>query len=140
MVGDRLHDDDDMVIGTDGYCVDVTPSDSRAHQQSVTDAVAEITENRAGIEQAKGMLMLVYRIDADAAFDLLKWRSQASNVKLRVIAEQIVADFLSLGYSDVLPPRSSYDQLLLTAHKRIKGAPGEGLFRRTDPTASCPMT
>jgi AmiR/NasT family two-component response regulator len=28
------------------------------------------------IEQAKGMLMLVYGLDAVAAFDLLKWRSQ----------------------------------------------------------------
>ena len=30
--------------------------------------------------------MIVYRIDADAAFDLLKWRSQAANIKLRVLA------------------------------------------------------
>jgi hypothetical protein len=119
VVGDLLRDDDGRVIGTGGYYVDVTPLENRAHQQSVTQAVAEITESREGIEQAKGMLMLVYRIDAEAAFDLLKWRSQASNVKLRAIAEQIVADFLSLDYSDVLPPRSSYDQLLLTAHDRV---------------------
>ena len=119
VVGDRLHGDDGTVIGTEGYYVDVTPSDHRVHQQSVTDAVAEITENREGIEQAKGMLMLVYHIDAEAAFDLLKWRSQAGNVKLRVLAQQIVADFLNLSYSDVLPPRSNYDQLLLTAHERI---------------------
>ncbi|MBJ7340344.1 MAG: PAS and ANTAR domain-containing protein [Mycolicibacterium sp.] len=119
VVGDRLHDDDGAVIGTDGYYVDVTP-DRRAHQQSVTDAVAEITENRVGIEQAKAMLMLVYHIDAQAAFDLLKWRSQANNVKLRALGEQIVTDFLSLAYTDVLPPRSSYDQLLLTAHERVK--------------------
>ena len=121
VVGDLLRDDDGRVIGTGGYYVDVTPSENRAHQQSVTQAVAEITESREGIEQAKGMLMLD-RIDAEAAFDLLKWRSQASNVKLRAIAEQIVADFLSLDYSDVLPPRSSYDQLLLTAHDRVATA------------------
>jgi PAS domain S-box-containing protein len=119
VVGDRLHDDDGLVIGTAGYYVDVTPCHDRAHQQSVTDAVAEIAENRGGIEQAKGMLMLVYRLDADAAFGLLRWRSQATNVKLRAISEQIVKDFLSLSYSDVLPARSSYDQLLLTAHERI---------------------
>ncbi|WP_284224272.1 PAS and ANTAR domain-containing protein [Mycobacterium antarcticum] len=122
VVGDLLRDDDGRVVGTGGYYVDVTPSESRAHQQSVTEAVAEITESREAIEQAKGMLMLVYRIDAEAAFDLLKWRSQASNVKLRAIAEQLVADFLTLGYSDVLPPRSSYDQLLLTAHHRVEAS------------------
>lgn len=121
VVGDRLHDDEGKVIGTHGYYVDVTPSTDRAHQRSVTKAVAEIAENRSGIDQAKGMLMVVYRIDADAAFDLLKWRSQVSNVKLRVIAERIVEDFLGLAYSDVLPPRSSYDQLLLTAHERVEG-------------------
>ena len=43
------------------------------------------------IEQAKGMLMAIYGIDAAAAFDLLKWRSQETNVKLRSLAEQIVA-------------------------------------------------
>jgi hypothetical protein len=119
VVADLLHDDDGNVIGTNGYYVDVTPSDDTVHQQSVTDAVAEISESRGGIEQAKGMLMLVYRINAEAAFDLLKWRSQATNVKLRAIAEQIVEDFLGLAYSDVLPARSSYDQLLLTAHERV---------------------
>ena len=121
VVGDLIHDDDGGVIGTGGYYVDVTPSQDRLHQQSVTDAVAEISESRGGIEQAKGMLMLVYRIDAEAAFDLLKWRSQATNVKLRAISEQIVKDFLGLAYSDMLPARSDYDQLMLTAHERIKG-------------------
>jgi hypothetical protein len=116
--GDSLRDDVGTVIGTHGFYVDVTPAECD-HQQSVTEAVAEIAESRSSIEQAKGMLMLVYRIDAEAAFDLLKWRSQAGNVKLRAIAEQIVADFTSLTYRDVLPSRSRYDELLLTAHDRI---------------------
>jgi hypothetical protein len=124
VVGDRLRDDGGEVIGTHGYYVDVTPSTDREHQRSVTEAVAEISENRGGIEQAKGMLMLVYRISAEAAFDLLKWRSQMTNVKLRAIGQQIVKDFLALSYSDVLPPRSSYDQLLLTAHERVAGVEG----------------
>ena len=122
VVGDLLRDADDAVIGTGGYYVDVTPTDDQAHQRQVTDAVAEIAESRSGIEQAKGMLMLVYRIDANAAFDLLKWRSQVSNVKLRAIAERLVEDFLGLSYADVLPDRSAYDQLLLTAHERVSSA------------------
>ena len=32
--------------------------------------------------------MVVYRVDADAAFELLKWRSQETNVKLRILAER----------------------------------------------------
>jgi hypothetical protein len=96
----------------------VTPT-GRAHQELVSAAVAEIAENRAAIEQAKGMLMLVYRITADSAFELLKWRSQETNVKLRLLAEQIVADFLELDYDETLPARGTYDRLLLTAHLRV---------------------
>jgi PAS domain S-box-containing protein len=119
VVGDRLHDDDGAVIGTHGFYVDVTPlMDETQHQ--VTEAVAEIAETRGSIEQAKGMLMLVYRITSEAAFELLTWRSQETNVKLRVLAEQIARDFLELEYHDTLPARSDYDRLLLTAHLRVE--------------------
>jgi ANTAR domain len=65
------------------------------------------------------MLMLIYRINADSAFELLKWRSQETNVKLRVLAEQIARDFADLEYDEVLPARAVYDRLLLTAHLRV---------------------
>jgi len=120
VVGDQMVDDAGVVIGTDGFYVDVTPSITEAREERVTAAVAEIAEARSGIEQAKGMLMLIYRITAESAFELLKWRSQETNVKLRVLAEQIVDDFLGLQYEEALPPRSDYDRVLLTAHLRIK--------------------
>jgi len=119
VVGERLHDDSGAVIGTDGFYVDVTPSHDQVHQDQVSEAVSEIAESRGAIEQAKGMLMLVYRISADAAFDLLRWRSQETNVKLRTLAERITVDFLDMTYDEVLPARSQYDQLLLTAHLRV---------------------
>jgi PAS domain S-box-containing protein len=118
VVGDRLHDDDGAVIGTHGFYVDVTPLMDQQRQEQVTEAVAEIAESRGVIEQTKGMLMLVYRISADAAFELLKWRSQETNVKLRALAEQIAEDFLALEHSGT--PRSEYDRLLLTAHLRVR--------------------
>ena len=34
--------------------------------------------------------MYVYQIDA--AFDVLRWRSQETNVKLRALAEQLLVD------------------------------------------------
>ena len=43
------------------------------------------------------MMMLVYGIDEDAAFNLLKWLSQEANVKLRPLAEQISEDFRGAG-------------------------------------------
>jgi PAS domain S-box-containing protein len=120
VVGQQMRDDTDTVIGSDGFYVDVTPSVTEAREERVTEAVAEIAEARGGIEQAKGMLMLIYRITADSAFELLKWRSQEANVKLRVLAEQIVKDFLALSYNEVLPTRAEYDRLLLTAHRRVE--------------------
>jgi hypothetical protein len=120
VVGDQLTDDHDVVIGTHGYYVDITPTSDRMREEIITAKVAEITENRAVIEQAKGMLMLVYGIAADAAFDLLKWRSQESNVKLRRLAEQIVADFCAL-HDKAIGSRSAFDHALLTADDRAAG-------------------
>jgi fructose-specific component phosphotransferase system IIB-like protein len=120
VVGDQLFDDSEAVVGTHGFYVDVTPSVKQRQDEIITEAVAEIAEARGVIEQAKGMLMLVYRITADSAFELLKWRSQETNIKLRALAEQIAKDFVELEYDEALPPRSTYDRLLLTAHHRVQ--------------------
>jgi len=72
-------------MATHGFYVDVTPSE-RERQDQVAAAVTVIAEARACIEQAKGMLMLIYGMDEPAAFELLKWRSQETNVKLRLLA------------------------------------------------------
>jgi PAS domain S-box-containing protein len=109
---------DGHVIGTQGFYVDVTPGVAM-RQQTISAAVAEIAENRSAIEQAKGMLMLIYRLDADRAFDLLKWRSQETNTRLRNLAVQLTADFLALDFDDTLPTRAEFDEVLLTAHLRI---------------------
>ena len=82
--------------------------------------VAGIAEARGAIEQAKSMLMLLYRINAEAAFDLLKWRSQETNTKLRLLAEQLAADFQALDYSETLPSRAILDRILLTTHVRVR--------------------
>lgn len=118
VIGDQLNDESGRLIGTHGFYVDVTPSDAMT-KAIVTAALNDITENRAAIEQVKGMLMLIYRVDADTAFELLRWRSQETNVKLRVLAEQLVVDYSALVYDEVLPPRATFDHLLLTAHQRI---------------------
>lgn len=119
VIGDQLCDDSGAVIGTHGFYVDVTPSLREEKQELLNEAVAEIAESRSAIDQAKGMLMLVYRITEDTAFELLRWRSQETNVKLRVLAEQIIRDFLALEYDEKLPERGNYDRLLLTAHTRL---------------------
>ena len=119
VVGDQLRGECGEAIGTHGFYVDVTPEPAQAHEDLVTTRLAEITEQRAGIEQAKGMLMLIYGLDDAAAFNLLKWLSQEANVKLRALAEQIAKEFRNAGPN--FTSRSEFDQLLLTAHQRIGG-------------------
>ena len=107
------------VSGTQGFYIDVTPTDE-AREGSITEAVANISEKRAVIEPVKGIWSLVYRIDPGAAFDLLKWRSQEANVKLRALAEQLFVDFRAMEFYEDVPPRATFDRLLLTAHHRVR--------------------
>ena len=125
VLGERFHDGNGDVIGTQGFYIDVTPT-AQQLRSSMTEAVAEFTENRAAIEQAKGVLMYVYRITADTAIELLIWRSQNSNVKVRALAEQVLADIQSFKYDeDSLRSRETFDQLFLTAHNRVKARASE---------------
>jgi PAS domain S-box-containing protein len=117
VVGDQLRNGDGDVIGTHGFYVDVTPTDDQEREDIVTARLAEIAEQRASIEQAKGMLMLIYGINDAAAFELLKWVSQQENVKLRPLAERICEDFR--GAAPSLMSQSDFDHLLLTAHHRV---------------------
>ncbi len=118
VVGDRLFGDRGEVIGTHGFYIDVSPPPEQIHEDIVTVKLAAISENRASIEQTKGMLMLIYGISDNAAFDLLKWLSQEANIKLRPLAEQISEDFRNAGLA--LNALSEFDHLLLTAHRRVR--------------------
>jgi hypothetical protein len=137
VIGERLQDPHGEIIGTQGFYLDVTPSESQ-QQESISRAVAAISDSRSLIDQVRGILILVYRIDADAAFGVLRWRSQVTNTKLRTFAEQLMADIRELRYDGQLPPRTIFDHLLLTAHERVsRSQPGvkspSGL-----PRDSCP--
>jgi hypothetical protein len=94
----------------------------RDFQDQLSEAVQEVSDHRAVIEQAKGMLMLLHSLDADAAFELLRWRSQDRNVKLRVLAEQMVAEFRRLSTAVPLP-REVYDRCFMGVHERLGDAP-----------------
>lgn len=47
-------------------------------------------QSHATVDQAKGALMLVYGLDEDQAFDLLRWNSMRLNRKLALIAHGLV--------------------------------------------------
>ena len=59
------------------------------------------------IEQAKGILMAQCRCGPDEAFDLLRRASQSANVKVSVLAAQLVRDVAAGGGSDTrVAPRA----------------------------------
>jgi PAS domain S-box-containing protein len=118
VIGERLQDGRGDVIGTQGFYLDVTPN-LLQQQESISRAVAAISDGRSLIDQVRGMLVLVYRIDSEAAFGVLKWRSQVTNTKLRAFAEQLMSDIRELEYDGQLPRRTIFDHLLLTAHERV---------------------
>jgi ANTAR domain len=78
---------------------------------------AEVAAYRVRIEQAKGMLMCAYGIDADNAFEVLTWWSQATNIKLRLLAVKLIDDFLALTPTEWLDPRSACDAMLFSGHE-----------------------
>ncbi|MCA1004631.1 GAF and ANTAR domain-containing protein [Rhodococcus hoagii] len=58
--------------------------------RDAADALQRALETRAPIEQAKGMLMALHRIDAHQAFQLLRRQSQTTNTRLRDVAVDLV--------------------------------------------------
>ena len=99
-VGTGIVDENRHVVAIDGFYIDVTPS-VRDHAAKAADAaVLAATEHRAVIEQAKGMIMMTHRLDADGAFSVLRWWSQQTNVKLHLLAERLVASAVASELTD----------------------------------------
>jgi PAS domain S-box-containing protein len=111
VVGDELRDEQGRVVGTQGFYIDATP-DEREQQDQMTAQLAVIAENRAVIEQAKGVLMAAYGIGANRAFEILVWRSQETNLKTRELASRFMAAISASHWSP--ESRSHVDHTLLT--------------------------
>lgn len=118
VIGDRLCDGDGAVVGSQGFYVDLSDFGDDA---SIDAAIADFTAHRALIEQAKGILMVTYGISAEQAFDILVWRSQETNVKLRTLVLQIIEDFTTQIHVP-REVREHADHLVLTAHRRVHTA------------------
>ena len=79
-------DDSDVALGT-VFAVHASVAMSAARQQ---ESLEQKAESRDVIGRAKGILMARSGASDDEAFAMLKAASQRMNVKLRVIAEQMV--------------------------------------------------
>jgi hypothetical protein len=122
VVADRMSDETGAVVGTAGYYIDLTDTFDEARQEVLDEALPDLFDARALIEQAKGVLMAMYRVSADQAFGVLRWRSQETNVKLRALAKQLVAEVAARAPVSA-EAQSEFDHLLLTVHERIPPEP-----------------
>ena len=98
-------DDEEQLCQTFAGQASIVVSNAQAYWAmfELSHNLTTAMETRAVIEQAKGALMSTHRIDAGAAFDLLRQQSQTSNRKLRDIAADVV-DEASGGDADAAPP------------------------------------
>jgi hypothetical protein len=96
------------------------PSDDDGGPEYSTAQVDQILARRAVIEQAKGILMSVYCIDSDHALQLLRARSPNTQVKLYLLAAQLIIDVLCLTPDERLDMPSACNSLLATLHKRVR--------------------
>jgi PAS domain S-box-containing protein len=85
------------VVQMVGYVVDVTAEQQRVAQEAATRSIREAARHRAGIEQAKGMLMAVCALDEEGAFARLRRASNLANVPLRDVATWLVGWFARPG-------------------------------------------
>jgi hypothetical protein len=91
-------------------------------QNRISERVQFIAEQRSVIDQAKGMIMFLHGTGPDDAFELLRRQSQQHNVKLVLLAKQIVMDLVELSKSKPALDRLDSHGLILTAHQRITNA------------------
>jgi hypothetical protein len=98
---------------------DAPPELTDSQQSEVTEALKRILGDRAPIEQVKGVLVVIYGITADQAFDKLCECSQHANIKLHDIARQLLDDIRKLDRLP-MPSHAAVDELLRTVHERIR--------------------
>ena len=89
----RQFDDDDVALAHI-FATHASIAFATAREQ---EDLRRAIDSRHLIGQAQGILMERFDIDADRAFDVLRRYSQDRNIKLRLIAEQIVAGRRLLG-------------------------------------------
>ncbi len=124
VVADRLYAEAGQVVGSEGFYIDITDTIESEVRSSLSGVMPEFADSREVIDQAKGILMFVYGVSAQRAFDILRWRSQEANVKLREIATQLISEVeAEAGELVRRDTREKFDHILLTVHQRVGASP-----------------
>lgn len=74
-----------------GLLVDLGAEIGTTAARRADDMLAAAIASREVIDQAKGAAMLAYGLDGPAAFEVLRWHSEHLNVKVRGVAERLLA-------------------------------------------------
>jgi GAF domain-containing protein len=92
--GDPLSEESDRIARTVATCVGIVLANVDRYRQAATLAAQlEVAlHSRASIDQAKGILIARHGCSSEEAFKILIRRSQAQNVKLRLLAQDLVED------------------------------------------------
>jgi hypothetical protein len=85
-----IRDGSGEVVAIHGFTVDLTASVAAEASRAAADAVRGAYATKAIIEQAKGLIMGLMAVDAEAAFGVLCARSQNTNTKLAAVATALV--------------------------------------------------
>lgn len=119
LVGESDVCDDGAPTLIQGYYIDLTDDFLNDREQSVQEALAASAESRAVIEQAKGVLMLAYELNADQAFSMLRWWSRNHNVKVRDLAQKLIESAAEDGGLSTADLRSRFDMWMHDATETI---------------------
>jgi hypothetical protein len=94
-----------------GYFIDVTEVQREAAAREATASIKASAEQWSGIEQAKGVLMVVYGIEDQAAMSVLREASNRSNVAVRDLAYSLVHLFSGSDVT-VVPTKDAIEEFL----------------------------
>ena len=105
-----------------GHLIDITDVREDAVNVELDSAVSDFVGQRAVIEQAKGVLMQLYSVDADTAWALLRAFSADSNRKVRDIAGLLT----TAASEDVTPVKGRAPSVTLMLERLYAGIPADG--------------
>lgn len=75
-----------------GFVIDTTEEEAALRRRAVSAELGRAVASHAAVDHAKGMLMVLYGLDDDDAFELLRWRSQQVNVPLATLARHLAGE------------------------------------------------
>lgn len=113
---------DGLVGDLRGTVADLTERLRQDHDEEIGRAVARSSETRAVIDQAKGVLMATMDLDETQAFELLRWHSSYTNMKLRDLSA-LLLQRLADPDKTVMPPRQRMAAALAGLNGQRKSAP-----------------